>query len=615
MRLQRTLVLLTATMILVTPFAGCGGGSSGSGSASAPSGYNDETGGQIEKELSGVGAKGIFQYGAVTIDEIKDNGEKGDEPLFQTTTNAYGEYEATISAYTGKAMVSISGPYSDEASGTLLLIDESEPLRAVVGDIENRENIAVTPLTEVATRIAEDDGLTKTAIEGANERVSNIFDFDILGVQPLDLFNSDLSAASVDQLAYSFILAAISQWSYAADLSYADVIAMLQNDIAGNNDTLETGNALFEGFLGFYKNNESLQDNVSPSIWGSIIDLRLGYTGEVFSFPDGLSGLYLSQENRLFRFLPSVPAPASADGTWDPLPETQLPIRALFLSPKDPEHVFAELYRGNAEAVSSLWQLQSDDEGNYQWIDMGIDGIVRALAISPADADTLYASFGSGIVQKSTDRGETWTAANSGIPESATVNTISIDPSNTAILYAGAYCPSPGDGTAGGVYKSENGGTGWRAINAGLVFDDGTGNTYLPSVISIAINPNNPNMVFIGTSQMGVFKSIDGGETWSSVNIGIEDGEPYQSKVLFDPQAAGTVYMTHSVGLLKSIDNGAHWTSLLFGTCVQGLSLSATQSPSALYVSSYPGEHGIIESLDGGKSWAVFQGVSLEQEI
>src|SRR5438874_32924 len=89
-------------------------------------------------------------------------------------------------------------------------------------------------------------------------------------------------------------------------------------------------------------------------------------------------------------------------------------------------------------------------------------------------------------------------------PQGGSIKALAIDPMTPATLYAG---------TNAGVFKSTDGGGSWSAIN-----------TSLPSVkyvLALAIDPLTPATLYAGIDIYGVFKSTDGGGSWSAVNTGL----------------------------------------------------------------------------------------------
>jgi photosystem II stability/assembly factor-like uncharacterized protein len=135
--------------------------------------------------------------------------------------------------------------------------------------------------------------------------------------------------------------------------------------------------------------------------------------------------------------------------------------------------------------------------------------------------------------------------------------------SNSNIIYVGA--------STGGVWKSVDGGLTWTAI-----FDDQP----VASIGAIAINQSNPNIVWVGTGEAtprnsvgvgrGVYLTIDGGKTWKF--LGLEKTEKI-SKILLHPDEPDTAYVAAlgttwgenpERGVFKTVDGGKTWKKILF---------------------------------------------------
>jgi len=121
------------------------------------------------------------------------------------------------------------------------------------------------------------------------------------------------------------------------------------------------------------------------------------------------------------------------------------------------------------------------------WTSLGPEGgSISALAIDPATPTTLYAGTFLAGVFKSTNGGESWSAANTGLINTY-VYALAIDPKTPTTLYAGTY--------GGGVFKSTNGGESWSAVNTGLI------STYISD---LEIDPKTPTILYAGTFGGGV---------------------------------------------------------------------------------------------------------------
>src|SRR5437879_12479954 len=81
-------------------------------------------------------------------------------------------------------------------------------------------------------------------------------------------------------------------------------------------------------------------------------------------------------------------------------------------------------------------------------------------------------------------------------------------------------------------------------------------------IVALAIDPVTPATLYAGTDRSGVFKSTDGGESWSAVNTGLPN--PKQVSVLaIDPQTSATLYAgTYGGGVFKSNTSGGRWSAV-----------------------------------------------------
>jgi photosystem II stability/assembly factor-like uncharacterized protein len=207
-----------------------------------------------------------------------------------------------------------------------------------------------------------------------------------------------------------------------------------------------------------------------------------------------------------------------AGATW--LSTRGLPPNACgneggFLS-KDPHHS-STLYVAQSDiAEPGGWLLKTVDGGmswDYVWQS---SGFALALAIAPDDPATLYGGTSIGLL-KTTDGGSNWSHTGPG----PVVNALAIDPVNPNIVYAATmtddFYPFPG-GFAG-LFKTTDGGTTWSATNSGLETLDNTG----APITVLAPDPDHPEVIYAGTSGNGVFRSTDGGAHWHIFNNGLEN--------------------------------------------------------------------------------------------
>jgi hypothetical protein len=226
---SRWLILIVATML---GLAGCGS------SSKSPSPVNT---------VKGTAAKGIIYPGSVKVFAVDASGMKGALLAGPVATVEDGTYSATIGTYTGAVIVEASGIYNSEASGQPVIIDPATPLHAMVAEVSNSAGstflAAITPLTELAWRHASVDGtapITPTTIKEANKLVADLFKLsDILGVQPVAATIAAMGNASVEQQAYTLVLATIDKMADSANGATAQermntLLTSLAAEVAGS---------------------------------------------------------------------------------------------------------------------------------------------------------------------------------------------------------------------------------------------------------------------------------------------------------------------------------------------------------------------------------------------
>jgi len=165
------------------------------------------------------------------------------------------------------------------------------------------------------------------------------------------------------------------------------------------------------------------------------------------------------------------------------------------------------------------------------------------------------------------------------------IRALAIDPATPTTLYAGV--------SGGGVFKSTNGGESWSAINTGLD----------PYVEALAIDPATPTTLYAGTYSGGVFKSTNGGKHWSAVNAGLTC--LYVLALAVDPATPTTLYAgTYGGGVCKTTDRGESWSAVNAGLTNLDVSALAIDpvTPTTLYAGTNVG--GVCRTTDGGESWS-----------
>jgi cysteine-rich repeat protein len=196
-------------------------------------------------------------------------------------------------------------------------------------------------------------------------------------------------------------------------------------------------------------------------------------------------------------------------------------------------------------------------------------------------------------VFKSLDGGDSWSAINSGLTDWY-VTALAIAPTTPATLYVGSSsaCGPGCEGNQGGVFRSLNGGSSWSAVNAGLTDTN---------VNALAIDPTTPTTLYAGTYSGGVFRSLNGGSSWSAVNAGLTSTSVLALAI--DPATPTTLYAGTYDGVFKSLNAGSSWSVVntgLTSTSVLALAIDPA-TPTTLYAGT---GGGVFKSLNAGSSWS-----------
>ncbi len=122
-------------------------------------------------------------------------------------------------------------------------------------------------------------------------------------------------------------------------------------------------------------------------------------------------------------------------------------------------------------------------------------------------------------------------------------------------------------------------------------------------VRDIALHPVNPDIAYAATPQNGVFKTVDGGLNWFTVNEGIafiNGNLPLIAAVAVDPQSPDTIYAAGISTIFKSTDGGTSWNSFLLAGSNTGALIIDPFDPQILYIAGFVG---VQRSTNGGQSW------------
>jgi photosystem II stability/assembly factor-like uncharacterized protein len=229
-----------------------------------------------------------------------------------------------------------------------------------------------------------------------------------------------------------------------------------------------------------------------------------------------------------------------------------------------------------------------------------ISGRTNAIAFHPTDPNIIYIAAAQGGAWKTTDGGVNWTQLTDNLPTLA-CGDIAIDKNNPNILYLGTgELNYSGDSQYGnGIYKSTNAGATWFQIAAASLVSS--------RCSQISIDPSNSNIIYMAGGN-GVFKSTNAGINWVNTNSGTN-----ANCVLINPLNTNIIYCapggTSAGTIKKSTDGAATWTTLSGGlpSGMGRIQLALVDSfPDVIYASisnSSGALVGLYRTNDGGLTW------------
>lgn len=205
---------------------------------------------------------------------------------------------------------------------------------------------------------------------------------------------------------------------------------------------------------------------------------------------------------------------------------------------------------------------------------------IGCVTLDPSNSNTVWigtgennnqrsVAYGDGVY-KSLDGGKSF--KNMGLKTSEHIGKIIVHPTNENIVWVAAYGPVWSEGGERGVYKTIDGGKTWsRKLN----ISEHTG------IAEIQIDPTNPDILYAsahqrrrrewtyigGGPESGLHKSTDGGETWKEINSGLPKGKMGRIGIAVSPVDANYVYaiveaQKGSKGFYRSTNKGESWTKM-----------------------------------------------------
>jgi photosystem II stability/assembly factor-like uncharacterized protein len=277
-------------------------------------------------------------------------------------------------------------------------------------------------------------------------------------------------------------------------------------------------------------------------------------------------------------------------------------------------------------ALGQRWDPSQFSEMRWRCIGPFRGGRTVAIAGVARQPNLFYMAAVNGGVWRSSDYGQGWTPIFDGQP-TGSVGAIAVAASNPSVIYIGSGegLQRPDLSVGDGIYKTTDGGQSWRHLG----LRDGQ------QIAAILIDPRDANRVFAAVlghpygpnSERGVFRSLDGGETWErilyrdentgAVDLAFEPGNPqtvfaalWAARVAPWEVRSGQSIEAPGGGLFKSTDGGNNWRQLSRGLLKAeewgrvGLAIAPSR-PNRIYLlaESRKEFNGLYRSDDGGESW------------
>ena len=309
----------------------------------------------------------------------------------------------------------------------------------------------------------------------------------------------------------------------------------------------------------------------------------------------------------------------NAGRTWTPIFDSTnvASIGGIGVAPSDPNVIYVGT--GEADMRDSIAYgngvFKSTDAGKT-WKHVGLENTkqIGRIIVDPKNPDTVFVAvlglaYGSNPdrgVYRSRDGGATWQKVLFKNEDIGAID-LAFDPADSRIVYATLwnvrrppwFIYAPANGPGAGIFKSTDGGTTWTEISQGIPVE-GRGH------IGIAVAPTNRNRIYavVDAKEGGVFISNDAGATWARLSSDkrLWDRGWYFEKVTVDTKNPDVVYVMNT-SIYRSTDGGKKWTPIKGapgGDDYHQLWINP-DDPKRMIAGS---DQGAIVTVDGAATWS-----------
>ncbi len=258
---------------------------------------------------------------------------------------------------------------------------------------------------------------------------------------------------------------------------------------------------------------------------------------------------------------------------WEKMNYPPEKVYGLVLDPSHAQRIFAT---GVYEKVARVYYTEdAGEDWKEVYAEPGPGTVITALAMHPSDSRILYAATDKGVVIKSSDGGARWENIYEAKGAVSKILLGSKSPESVALL---VFQKS--------VIVSPDGGATWRDMSTRYdTTSSSTNQSEVPkNPVSLLADPKIPNILYVGTSD-GLFRSKDFGLNWHALPI-IESAKQYPIRaVAVNPNNGNEIVFASGQVLYRTIDGGQQWSTTALGIA-RGVSIILYEpgNPAILYL-------------------------------
>jgi len=244
---------------------------------------------------------------------------------------------------------------------------------------------------------------------------------------------------------------------------------------------------------------------------------------------------------------------------------------------------------------------------------------ISSMVVEPVKGG-IYAGVHRGGVFVSNDRGANWEARGSGITINHVYSLAYAVEDGKPAIYAGTEPP--------GIFRTRDEGRSWDELPG---WRDMPGKDkwlfpmppHIPHAKTIAVDPRDPRIFYVGVEQAGLFKTVDGGQSWRELDsYSRPDDESYRDvhQIVLRPNHPDELYMTTGMGLYRSRDGGESWGHLTYRNTFRigypdklifspqddrTMFICGSHANPGTWIKLHTADAAIMVSHDAGESWSL----------